>query len=157
MPRIAANGLQLHVQQAGSGPDVILIHGLTGDLSIWFLCRAMVDLAVDHRVTAYDLRGHGYSDVPPTGCQAGPESGPKVQYIYSAATCDLALGTVSLVGATRLDLGPASFYIRTGDVHVVAFPAVSVPGSCVVIKATPLSAFTAGRLVSLARLMRPRS
>ena len=27
MPRITANGLNIHVQQAGSGPDVVLIHG----------------------------------------------------------------------------------------------------------------------------------
>ncbi len=67
MPRLDVNGVKLHVQQAGDGPDVVLIHGVTGDLSLWFLCRAMTDLAVGHRVTAYDLRGHGYSDVPPTG------------------------------------------------------------------------------------------
>ncbi len=67
MPRIEANGLQFHIQQAGEGPDVLLIHGVTGDLSIWFLCKAMQELSVSHRVTAYDLRGHGYSDVPPTG------------------------------------------------------------------------------------------
>ena len=60
-------GLRLHVQQAGAGPDVVLIHGVTGDLSIWFLSRAMQTLGVAHRVTAYDLRGHGYSDAPPTG------------------------------------------------------------------------------------------
>ncbi len=64
MPRIAANDLTFHYQQAGSGPDVVLIHGLTGDLSIWFLCQAMGVLARTHRVTAYDLRGHGYSDTP---------------------------------------------------------------------------------------------
>jgi pimeloyl-ACP methyl ester carboxylesterase len=67
MPRLDVNGVKLHVQQAGEGPDVVLIHGVTGDLSLWFLCRAMTDLAEGHRVTAYDLRGHGYSDVPPTG------------------------------------------------------------------------------------------
>ncbi len=67
MPKLAINGRNLHVQQAGSGPDVVLIHGLTGDLSIWYLCKAMTDLAASHRVTAFDLRGHGYSDVPPSG------------------------------------------------------------------------------------------
>lgn len=67
MPTLNANGLKFHVQQSGEGPDVVLIHGLTGDLSIWFLCRAMQDLGASFRVTAYDLRGHGYSDVPPTG------------------------------------------------------------------------------------------
>ena len=41
MPKRKANGLTFHVQQLGEGPDVILIHGVTGDLSIWFLCKAM--------------------------------------------------------------------------------------------------------------------
>lgn len=67
MPKIKANGLNFHYQQAGSGPDVILIHGVTGDLSIWFLCEAMGVLARSFRVTAFDLRGHGYSDVPQDG------------------------------------------------------------------------------------------
>jgi pimeloyl-ACP methyl ester carboxylesterase len=67
MPRLEVNGLQFHIQQNGEGPDVILIHGVTGDLSIWFLCKAMHELAGSHRVTAYDLRGHGYSDVPANG------------------------------------------------------------------------------------------
>jgi pimeloyl-ACP methyl ester carboxylesterase len=67
MPRIAANGLSFHVQQQGDGPDVVLIHGLTGDLSIWYLSQTMSTLARTHRVTAYDLRGHGYSDAPAEG------------------------------------------------------------------------------------------
>jgi pimeloyl-ACP methyl ester carboxylesterase len=67
MPRVDSNGLVFHVQQSGTGPDVVLIHGLTGDLSIWFLSRAMQSLAEGNRVTAYDLRGHGYSDAPTSG------------------------------------------------------------------------------------------
>jgi pimeloyl-ACP methyl ester carboxylesterase len=67
MPKLDVDGRNHHVQQKGEGPDVILIHGVTGDLSIWFLCKLMTELADDHRVTAYDLRGHGYSDVPPSG------------------------------------------------------------------------------------------
>ena len=42
---LTANGLNFHYQQAGSGPDVVLIHGVTGDLSIWFLSRTMGVLA----------------------------------------------------------------------------------------------------------------
>ena len=67
MPKVKLNGLTFHVQQAGEGPDVVLIHGVTGDLSIWFLCKAMTELSATHRVTAFDLRGHGYTDVPPSG------------------------------------------------------------------------------------------
>ena len=67
MPFLTLDGRRCHYQQQGTGPDIVLIHGVTGDLSIWFLCKAMTDLSTTHRVTAYDLRGHGYSDAPPTG------------------------------------------------------------------------------------------
>jgi len=67
MPKILANGLNFHYQQSGAGPDVVLIHGLTGDLSIWFLCQAMGTFGQSFRVTAYDLRGHGYSDMAQSG------------------------------------------------------------------------------------------
>jgi pimeloyl-ACP methyl ester carboxylesterase len=69
------HGLRFHCQQSGDGPDVVLIHGLTGDLSIWFLCRAMQELAATHRATAYDLRGHGYSDAPPRGYTSADHAG----------------------------------------------------------------------------------
>jgi pimeloyl-ACP methyl ester carboxylesterase len=62
-----ANGLTFHVQQAGDGPDVVLIHGLTGDMSIWFLARTLATLSESFRATAYDLRGHGYTDAPADG------------------------------------------------------------------------------------------
>ena len=67
MPKLDVAGRKFHVQQAGEGPDVVLIHGVTGDLSIWFLCKLMTELSADYRVTAYDIRGHGYSDVTPSG------------------------------------------------------------------------------------------
>lgn len=61
-----ASGLQLHCQQAGSGPDLVMIHGITGNLAIWHL-QIVPQLVSEFRMTTYDLRGHGYSDVPPTG------------------------------------------------------------------------------------------
>jgi pimeloyl-ACP methyl ester carboxylesterase len=67
MPFANVRGLRFHYQQAGTGPDIVLIHGVTGDLSIWLLCRALQSLGDTHRVTAFDLRGHGYSDAPPSG------------------------------------------------------------------------------------------
>jgi pimeloyl-ACP methyl ester carboxylesterase len=87
MPKIHANGLNFHYQQAGDGPDVLLIHGVTGDLSIWFLCRAMGVLGRGFRVTAYDLRGHGYSDVPARG--------------YTSV--DQAADTIAIMDALEID------------------------------------------------------
>jgi pimeloyl-ACP methyl ester carboxylesterase len=67
MPRVTVNGLKFYYQQAGRGPDVVLLHGVTGNMAIWPLINLINVLAADFRVTAYDLRGHGYSDTPPTG------------------------------------------------------------------------------------------
>ena len=71
MPFCHANGLKFHYQRAGQGPDVVLVHGVTGDLSIWFLCKAMQTLSERYRVTAFDIRGHGYSDAPPDRYTSG--------------------------------------------------------------------------------------
>lgn len=66
MPRITIDGMKFYYQQKGSGPDVVLIHGVTGNMAIWPLINLIDILAEDFRVTAYDLRGHGYSDTPLT-------------------------------------------------------------------------------------------
>jgi pimeloyl-ACP methyl ester carboxylesterase len=50
----------------GDGPDLVLIHGLTGNLAVWHL--KIVPLLWDRfSVLTYDLRGHGYSDMTPSG------------------------------------------------------------------------------------------
>jgi pimeloyl-ACP methyl ester carboxylesterase len=64
-----SNGLKLHYQQIGHGPDLVMIHGLTGNLAVWHL-QIVPSLSDHFRVLTYDLRGHGYSDVPPTGYSA---------------------------------------------------------------------------------------
>jgi pimeloyl-ACP methyl ester carboxylesterase len=66
LPKANVNGITFHYQQSGKGPDVILIHGLTGDLSHWYF-RFIPSLSKRYRVTAYDLRGHGLSDISSTG------------------------------------------------------------------------------------------
>jgi pimeloyl-ACP methyl ester carboxylesterase len=93
MPKLFANGINFHYQQTGEGPDVILIHGVTGDLSIWFLCEAMGVLGRSFRVTAFDLRGHGYSDVTPAGYTSA-EQAADVLAIMDA----LAIERAMLVG-----------------------------------------------------------
>ena len=66
MPKVLVNGIQMHYQQSGQGQDVVLIHGVTGDLSTWYI-GVMPALAREFRVTAYDLRAHGYSEGTPSG------------------------------------------------------------------------------------------
>ena len=66
MPKALVNGKTIHYLRVGQGPDVILIHGLGGNLAIWFL-HVVEKLRHDFRLTAYDLRGHGKSDMTPSG------------------------------------------------------------------------------------------
>jgi pimeloyl-ACP methyl ester carboxylesterase len=47
-----------------------MAHGLTGNLAVWHL-RMVPILREYFRVMTYDLRGHGYSDMPPSGYSTG--------------------------------------------------------------------------------------
>jgi 3-oxoadipate enol-lactonase len=67
MPSITIEGLRFYYQQAGEGPDVVLIHAVTSNMTMWMFSGIMEDLSANFRVTAYDLRGHGMSDCPPSG------------------------------------------------------------------------------------------
>lgn len=67
MPVVTLGGVKFHYQQAGDGPDVVLCHAVTSNLAVWLFSGLFAELAKDFRVTAYDLRGHGYSDAPLTG------------------------------------------------------------------------------------------
>ena len=70
MRKVCANGVHLHLEQHGDGTDVILVHGITSNLSYWLL-TVLPTLMARHRVTVYDLRGHGFSDVTPAGYTTG--------------------------------------------------------------------------------------
>jgi pimeloyl-ACP methyl ester carboxylesterase len=66
VPHVTVNGLNVHYRKVGRGPDVVLVHALTSNLAVWVFIGLMDSLARDHTVTAYDLRGHGLTDVTPT-------------------------------------------------------------------------------------------
>lgn len=66
MPKAFVNGINFHYLQKGQGPDVVLIHGITGSLAMWHI-NVLPALSENYRVTTYDLRGHGYTDITLTG------------------------------------------------------------------------------------------
>jgi pimeloyl-ACP methyl ester carboxylesterase len=72
MPRVDVNGTALYYQlpfansYAGNRPVLVFVHGLGTNLAFWYL-RIVPRLARDFRTVSYDLRGHGQSDMPPTG------------------------------------------------------------------------------------------
>lgn len=63
---VSANGIRLHVAEAGEGPLVVLLHGFP---EYWWSWRHQVPAlaAFGYRVAAVDLRGYGDSDKPPRG------------------------------------------------------------------------------------------
>jgi len=67
MPYHKSNNVRLHYQQFGEGPDVVLIHALTSNMAVWLGTPLVYSLAEQYRVTLYDLRGHGQSEIVPKG------------------------------------------------------------------------------------------
>lgn len=63
----SADGTRLHVEVHGSGaaaaPAVVLAHGWTCSTAFW--AAQIRALAVDHKVIAYDQRGHGRTPASP--------------------------------------------------------------------------------------------
>jgi 2-succinyl-6-hydroxy-2,4-cyclohexadiene-1-carboxylate synthase len=56
------NGQHYHVEVTGQGAPLVLLHGFTGDTSIWHAVRQY--FARSHQVIAIDILGHGQSDKP---------------------------------------------------------------------------------------------
>src|SRR5277367_1652109 len=110
MPIIDLDGLRIHYQQRGRGADVVLIHAVTSNMSVWVFSNLVDVLAQDFRVTAYDLLGHGASDAPANG--------------YTSA--DMADDLQKLHGA--LKLGPAILVGHSFGGVVATHAAVLYPG-----------------------------
>ncbi len=62
MPRVDVEGLAIHYDQRGSGPDVVLLHGIGGNTRLWH--HQLEGLSDSFTVTAWDAPGYGGSDAP---------------------------------------------------------------------------------------------
>ena len=60
---VHASGLRWHVQVAGSGPDLLFLHGAGGSTHSWV--GLLEPLARDFRVVAPDLPGHAFTTALP--------------------------------------------------------------------------------------------
>jgi pimeloyl-ACP methyl ester carboxylesterase len=61
-PSVEGAGVELNVVERGSGPTVLLVHGLASDAQA--LAPMAEALAADARTIAYDRRGYGSSGAP---------------------------------------------------------------------------------------------
>ena len=93
MPELLVNGTRLYYQQSGAGPDVVLVHAVTSNQAVWMFTGLVDALAVDFRVTSYDLRGHGASERPLTGYTSAAMA-EDFKHLHAA----LGLGPAMLVG-----------------------------------------------------------
>ena len=109
MPRLTVGGqngadIQIHFEDHGSGPPVVLIHGYPLDGNSWERQERAL-LAAGYRVISYDRRGFGRSSQPTVG------------YDYDTFAADLnalldhlALDDVALVGFS-MGTGEVTRYI----------------------------------------------
>lgn len=107
--RVSANGIRLHVVEAGTGPLVLLLHGFPG---FWWSWRDQIPaLAADHHVVACDLRGYGGSDRPPRGYDlwtlAGDAAG-LVRALGARRAAVVGAGWGGAVGWTMAALHPGA-------------------------------------------------
>ena len=59
------DGVRLAHRETGEGRPLILLHGMTGDATLWPLNgQAETIAAAGHRVIMPDFRGHGSSEKP---------------------------------------------------------------------------------------------
>lgn len=71
MPFLSVNGTQIHYQEAGKGPPLVLAHGRGGNLLSWW--QQVPEYSRRYRVIAFDHRGWGLS---PDEGDAGPQAFP---------------------------------------------------------------------------------
>jgi len=62
MPSAEINDFRIHYERGGSGPPLVLLHGITGNARSWQ--HQLQDLAASYDVVAWDMRGYGSSSDP---------------------------------------------------------------------------------------------
>jgi pimeloyl-ACP methyl ester carboxylesterase len=63
MPEIEGAGVALHYDERGSGPALLIVHGMGSDAAAWAPARDEL-AAAGARAIAYDRRGYGASGAP---------------------------------------------------------------------------------------------
>lgn len=77
---LSGDGTRIAYAVTGSGPDVVLLHGLMGNRQSWYTSGYVDALANAYRLVLVDMRGHGESEGP-----TDPEA-----YAYASLAADVA-------------------------------------------------------------------
>lgn len=135
---VMAGGLRWHVQDTGSGPTVLLLHGAGAATHSW---RGLTPILARHlRVVAIDLPGHGFTGTPAGMALSLPEMARRVTGLIRA----LALEPSLIVGHSA----GAAIAIRMALDGAVAAPIVAINGAL-----RPFAGATAPLFQGLATLL----
>lgn len=120
------NGIRIHYQQEGTGPDLLLIPGLGASLHVWY--AQLKGLSAVMRVTAMDPRGHGASGKP-----AGPYSTRLFAEDAAELIRDLGIGPAVVAGSSMsaavvAELAAGFPELVRAAVLVGGFPKLGPPG-----------------------------
>jgi magnesium chelatase accessory protein len=97
---VTVNGLKLHVQVAGAGPVLLLLHGTGASTHSW---RGLLPLLAEHfTIVAPDLPGHGFSGAAGGDGLSLPGMAAKVRGLLDALGLEPVLGVGHSAGAAIL-------------------------------------------------------
>lgn len=88
MSGVPSAAVDLQLREAGSGPPVLLIHGLGGSHTVW--SSIFEPLSTSFHLMAPDLRGHGRSPAPADSAFSVPELGADLVHLLSTRGIDQA-------------------------------------------------------------------
>jgi magnesium chelatase accessory protein len=98
--RIAAGGIDWHVQRAGRGPCILLLHGTGASTHSW---RGLLPILAERfDVIAPDLPGHAFTSPPPGGDHSMPAFAKAVAALLDRLGAEPVLGVGHSAGAAVL-------------------------------------------------------
>ncbi len=129
---VVAGGVRWHVQVAGQGPVVLLLHGTGAASHSWR--DILPDLARDCTVVAPDLSGHGFSSA------LGAPTLPVMARAVTALLTELELTPALIVGHSAGAAIALRLAIDTYPVPVVSFNGALLPFPGIAAKLFPAMA-----------------
>ncbi len=121
-------GLRLHYQRAGSGPPLVLVHGLLGGSFCWR--SNIAALSRQYTVLAVDLPGSGMSDAPPdTDCGMQVQVSRLSRFLRELQLHEISMMACSYGGAIALRLAAQENQTSPGRIRALVLVAPANPWS----------------------------
>jgi len=102
MPKLDRAGVQIHYEDHGSGPPILLTHGYSATSAMW---DEQVQAFSDrYRIITWDMRGHGASDSPEDAALYSEEAtvADMVAILEACGVQETVIGGLSLGGYMSL-------------------------------------------------------